>query len=460
MSFLTQRISQWADLWNPYDPAQLPSKGKGIEPIVVDDGSVRHTTVRVIIVGFIAFLGWASVAPLDAGVVIEGSVIVSGNRKAVQHPGGGVIQEINVREGARVKKGDVLLKINPLSTEANLSSTEAEYISMLAAESRLLSERTGNSSIKWKNELVSFGNSDARVIEAKQVQQQLFDSRRAELTSQLRILGEQLAGLQAQAASLVKVLAEKRSQMVSIEQQARNTNQLAKEGYVPESQAAELQRNQSALQGDIASLMAQIASNQASISATQLQIVQQRTTFIRDIDVQLTETQKNRDAYQTRIASLKFDRSLTEVRAPVSGIVVGLKTNTVGGVIGAAQVLMEIVPEGGHLIIEAKIPTVSIDKVHAGLESDLRFSAFNQRTTPVIPGYVRLVGADKLTDEKGNDYYLSHVEATDEGQRLLGLNHVQPGMPVEVIVKTGERTFMAYICKPIKDRFARSFKDE
>jgi protease secretion system membrane fusion protein len=452
-------MSAWAGTWSPYDPANLAPKGPGIDPIIIDDRQVRHSVVWVIVISFIAFLVWAFLAPLDSGVVIAGTVTVSGNRKAVQHPGGGVVQEMHVREGMVVKQGDVLLKINPLNSEANLTSAEVQYINLLANESRLLAERTGTA-IQWKRELNQFGAKDLRVIEAKQVQQQLFNSRRTELDSQLHILREQLAGQEAQAISLVKGLAEKRSQLASIEGEGRNVTQLAKEGYIPQSRANELQRTQSSLQGDVANLTAQIASNQSAIAATQLQITQQRTSFTRDIDNQLTETQKNRDAFQTRLASLQFDRSLTEVRAPVGGTVVGLKINTVGGVIGAGQLLMEIVPEGGHLIVEAEVPTVSIDKVHSGLDADLRFSAFNQRTTPVVAGKVSLVGADKLTNPAGVDYYLAQIQTSEEGMKQLGDNHIQPGMPVEVIVKTGERTFMTYLFKPLADRFARSFKEE
>jgi protease secretion system membrane fusion protein len=459
MSEIRQRASNLVSMWNPYALGNLSPKGPGIEPVILDESQVRYSAVRLIIVSFLAFLVWAYLAPLDAGVVIEGTVTVSGNRKAVQHPGGGVVQEMLVREGLQIRQGDVLLKINPLNSEANLTSAEAQYINLLASESRLLAERT-STEIRWKPELAKFGAADVRVAEAKMVQMQLFNSRRAELDSQLRILREQLSGQEAQAASLVKVIAEKRRQLESVEREAKNVAQLAKEGYVPEARANELLRTQSSLQSDVASLTAQISSNQSAMAATQLQISQQRTSFTRDIDSQLTDIQKNRDAYLSRMASLKFDRSLTEVRAPVSGTVVGLKINTVGGVIGAGQVLMEIVPEGGRLIVEAEVPTISIDKVRAGLDTDLRFSAFNQRTTPVIAGTIKLVGADKLTNAAGVDYYLAQIETSVEGVHQLGVHHIQPGMPVEVIVKTGERNFMSYLFKPLTDRFARSFKED
>jgi protease secretion system membrane fusion protein len=459
MSAVMQRLQAWMLDWNPYDPTRLQDKGQGIEPVLLEASNVLSAVARVVAFSFALFLAWAFFAPLDAGVVITGSVTVSGNRKAVQHPGGGVVQDLLVHEGSLVKAGDVVLKVNPLESAASLTGAELQYINLLTTESRLMAERAGTD-IRWKPELAEFGGNDTRVAEAKMVQLHLLSSRRIELESQQRILREQLVGQEAQAHSLIKVTLEKRSQLTLMALEAKNTSQLAKEGFVPESRANEVLRSQSALQSEMANLAAETTRTQSSIAATQLQIVQLRSSFNRDIDNQLTEIQKNRETYLGHMASLQFNRNLTEVRAPVAGTVVGLKVNTVGGVITGGQVLMEIVPEGGSLIVEAEVPPASVDKVHAGLQADLRFSAFNQNTTPVVPGVIKLVGADKLKNPANTDYYLAQVEITPEGVGLLGANRIQAGMPVEVVVKTGERSFMTYLLKPLADRFARSFKED
>ncbi len=458
MSAALQWLRRWGAVWNPYDPARLPDKGAGVVPVVMDEARTRHNMVWVITLAFGAFLVWSVTAPLDGGVVVNGSVIVSGNRKAVQHPAGGVVVDILVQEGAQVRQGDVVLRVNPLSSEASLGSVEGEYINALATEARLLAER-GGGPIRWKKDLDAFGLNDARVAEAKALQLQLYSSRREEQQNQVRILHEQAASQQAEADSQVKVLAEKRGQLRLVADEARNTVQLSKEGYVSESRANEVLRAQSSLEADLASLMASVAKTRSSISATQLQIAQLRSVFLKEIDAQLSEIQKTREGMHVRVAALTFDRALTEVRSPATGTVVGLKTSTVGGVISAGQVLMEILPQGGQLIVEAKVPTASIDKVRQGLHADVRFSAFNQTTTPVVPGVVRLVGADKLTDQNGAEYYLAQVETTAEGQRMLGENRIQAGMPAEIVVKVGERSFMSYLVKPLTDRIARSFKD-
>lgn len=460
MNAVRQRLSSWTGGWNPYNPEDLErSNRRGLEPVAVTEAPVMALAVKVVVASFAAFTAWAFMAPLDAGVVVHGSVTVSGYRKAVQYPTGGVVQKLMVKEGDHVRQGDVLLRVNPLSSEANLVSAELQYINLLATESRLLSERAHGAEIRWKPELEAFGPSDPRATEAKLVQMQLFRSRSLELESQGRVLREQLAAQEAQLNGQTKLLGEKRKQLELIVHEARNTAQLAKEGYVPESSANSLLRMQSSLEGEILGATAQISSIQSTMSAVREQIQQQRNAFQRDIDAQLTETQKTREADLRKLEALKFERSLTEVRAPASGTVIGLKINTEGGVIGAGQILMEIVPEGSHLVVDAEVPVAEIDKVRKGMDTDLRFSAFNQRITPVVPGVVHLVGADKLSNPKGEEYYLAQIETTPEGLSLLGKHQIQPGMPVEVVVKAGERSFIEYLMKPLSDRFARSFKE-
>jgi protease secretion system membrane fusion protein len=179
---------------------------------------------------------------------------------------------------------------------------------------------------------------------------------------------------------------------------------------------------------------------------------------LKEVDTQLQEIQKNKDATLVKLEATQFDRDLTEVKAPVSGSVVGLKVFTVGGVITAGQVLMEVVPKDETLIVQAKIPSLIIDKVRVGMPTDMRFTSFNITTTPVVSGVVKVVGADKEPAQNPNDeYYLGLVEVTKEGlQKLAGLK-IQPGMTVDVIVKSGERTFMSYLLKPLSDRFATAF---
>lgn len=453
------RLSRWLAGFNPYDPDLL--ERDGLKPIRIEESQSKRVFAWITATSFLLFVGWALFAPLDAGVAVTGTVVVMGNRKAVQHPAGGVVTELRVREGDVVKQGDVLLKINPLTTEANLSGVELDYINALASESRLQAERATAAVIAWLPELQAYGN-DPRVAEAKALQTKLFQSRRSEYSDQQRIYQEQLVGLQAQLRELQNVMAIRKEQLSVLNEEASSNRDLASQGFIPRSKANEVERTRSEMLSSLANTTAEIAKVQSNIGATRLQLTQHQASFRKDADTQLADVQKNRKAGKGKVEALQFDLSLAEIRAPVSGSVVGLKVNTVGGVITNGQVLMEIVPREGRLIVEAEVPPQYIDKVHVGLEADMRFSAFNLNTTPVIPGKVILVGADKLTGTppaKPAEYYLAQVETTGEGLKRLGDKVVQPGMPVEVIVKTGERSFFSYLVKPISDRFARSFKD-
>lgn len=441
---IDSKATSWIRSWNPYDPSQLTERN--LQPVAVEESQIRKSAARWFFLGLVIFLGWAFWAPLDAGVSVSGNVVVSGYRKSVQHPTGGVVQEIMVREGDPVRQNDVLIKINPLNTEANLTNAELQYINLLVTESRLRAERLSRPRVEWVKELDKWGN-DERVKEAKQIQLELFASRKADM-------GNQISGLSAQIAGIQTAIESRKVQLATLTEELKSNQKLAEEGFVPRSQANNTLRSKVELESSL-------ANAHADLGKTRAQIAQLQTAYLKDIDRELSETQKNREAFQTRFEAAKFDRVQTEIKAPVDGTVVGLKVFTVGGVITASQVLMEIVPNGGTLMVEAQIPTTLIDKVRVGLQADMRFVAFNQSTTPVIPGRVKLVGADKQPPKEGQqgEYYLAQIETTAEGLALLGKLKVQPGMPVDVVVKTGERSFVSYLLKPITDKLARAFKD-
>ncbi len=406
---------------NPYDLNKI--KQRSLDPVQIEESPIRKLATKVFLTFFAVFVIWALVAPLDQGVYVPGSVVVAGNRQQVQHPAGGVVTAILVKEGQAVEANQVLIQINPLSSEANLTGAELQYINLLATESRLKSEREGAGSITWLQGLDRYAK-DARAQEAKQIQQKLFASRKAEYTNSLK---------------------SQKVQVETLTTEATNAAQLAKEGFMPQAQAS-------------AALRAKVSA-EAALS----QLINGRAG---EIDKELAEAQKNREALEQRVQALAFDADRNNVRAPVAGIVSGLKVNTVGGVIGGSQVLMEIVPNTDAFVVEARVPTQEIDKVRKGMEADIRFAAFNERTTPVIPATVTLVGADKIASDKAVDptasnpqgeYYVARVEMTADGAKKLGDNRLQPGMPADVIIKSGERNFVSYLFKPLTDSFSKAF---
>jgi protease secretion system membrane fusion protein len=456
---LLDRLSEWAKSFNPYVPEDLTKDG--IEPVKIEESSIKKQAGKVVFVTFAIFFVWSVVAPIDSGIVVNGKVVVMGSRKSVQHPSGGVVEEILVHEGALVKQGDVLVRVNPLNIDANLRQAEYEYINAAAAYSRLLAERSGSDTIVWDTELREFGQND-QVAEAQRLQFAMFHSRRAEMSDQRDILLEKDRGLHQQLKAQEMVLQLRQSQMAPIIDDAQSMRKLAADGFVPRSQANQAERSSSEAQASIATLRSDIASIRTSIASNQLELSKLKAAFMKEVDAQLSETQKARETVHAKVASLRFDQSHSNLKAPTNGTVVGLKVHTVGGVITGGQVLMEIVPAEQTLIAEAAVPPYLIDKVSVGMATDMRFSAFNSNTTPVVPGVVRLVGADRLPPNPPQfpeEYYLIQVETTEAARHMLAGKNILPGMPVEVIVKAGERSFMNYLLKPLLDRFARSFKE-
>ena len=291
-------LSGWLAAINPYDPDKL--ERDGVKPIRIEEAESKRTLSIIVLLTFALFMGWALFAPLDAGVSMTGNVVVMGNRKAVQHPGGGVVTELRVREGDTVNQGDVLLKVNPLTTEANLSGAEIDYINALANESRLQAERESAASITWGEALLSYG-TDPRVIEAKALQVKLFHSRRNEFGDQQRIYKEQLVGLQAQLRELQNVVTLRKEQLAVISDEALNNRDLATQGFIPRSRANEVERARSEMLSSLSNVTSEIAKTQSAIAGIRLQMTQHQSTVRKDIDTQLAEVQKNRKAGKSKV---------------------------------------------------------------------------------------------------------------------------------------------------------------
>ena len=448
--------SSW---WNPYDPDKLEITD--VVPVEITESSIQSKVIWGMTIMLGLFLAWAFVAPLDAGVHVTGQVSVSDKRKEIAHPSGGVVQELFVSEGQRVEKGQVLLTVNPLNTEARLETAMLDYINALGRESRLMAEAADASAIVWLDELLEMGDKDPRIQQVMAAQTQTFESGRQERDQQRSIYVQRSRSLTTQLAELKSVLNLKREQVKSLSEDASSSRALASEGYVPKASANELERQRGSSLASLSSTISEISNTQSQLDSNRLELARITSTFKKEANDLLTEVRKERKVLRSQLDSLQFDRALAEVKSPVSGKIVGLKTNTVGGVIRGAEVLMEIVPEDSKLVIEAKVPPHHIDKVFSGMDADLRFTAFNANTTPVISGKVSVVGADLQPRKPGDDqdFYLAVVETDPSQIQKLGDVLVQAGMPVDVIVKNGQRTFASYLIKPLTDSVAISFKD-
>lgn len=415
---------------------------------------------KILLTAFAVFLAWAAFAPLDSGVAAPATVKVAGNRKTIQHLTGGVVDQILVKEGEPVKRNQVLIKLNPTRTRSDLGVTHAQFIVAKTVESRLLAERDNLVAIQFSPELKPFAQ-DPRLKDAMVLQERLFTTRRAALQGELAILKENLAGAKEQLAGLEEVRKTRAVQLKSISEELASVRELAKDGYFPRNRMLEVERSAASLNGQLAEDIANIGKIKNQIGEFKLRGIYRQQEYQKEVQQQLTDIQKETTALASRLDAINYEVDNTLIRSPIDGYVVGLMVHTVGGVIQPGGHLMDIIPEHETFLVDAQVPVESIDKVHANLPVDIAFPALSSKQTPNIPGEVLTISADRLTDEVTRQpYFLAQVKVSSDGMKMLGQHKIRPGMAASVTIKTGERTMLNYLFKPLFDRIASGFKEE
>lgn len=419
--------------------------------------SPKRVGLLIFFLVFGVFGVWAAVAPIDGAAPAPGTVIVRSNRQVVQHLEGGIVQEILVRNGDAVAAGEPLLVLDNTQSLAQLEMSNAQFAALRALEARLIAERDGLDQVQFPLALSAL-ESDALVEMASQ--EQIFRTRKNQLEGSVDVLQQRIEQLQSRLQGLRALRESKEELALSFAQELDDVRALLEEGFSDKNRLRELERNASILRGEAAELTANISSTQMQVGETRLQIIQQESEFQNEVANQLSEVQTNiRDVSERRNA-LRDIVSRTVVKAPVAGVVNGLQVHTVGGVIGPGSRLADIVPQSDELIIEARVSPIDIDRVAVGQEAKIRFSAFSN-SVPNIFGTVIHVSADAFTDENtGASFYTTRVEVTPEGRANLGNLALVPGMPAEVFITTGSRTFLQYLMKPVTSALARSFRED
>jgi protease secretion system membrane fusion protein len=416
----------------------------------------------IVLLGVGGFLLWALLAPLDKGVPLSGTVAKESNHKTVQHQGGGTIQEILVRDGDVVKAGQVLVRMNAINARAGYDITDVQYLTALATQARLVAERDGLSKISFPEELTK-RRAEPRVAELMSLQSQLLLSRQGSLHNELAGVDENIAGLKMQIQGLQESRQSKKEQIDILKEQLVGMRDLAKEGYVARNRLFDLERTYAQLNGAISEDIGNIGRAQRQVLELSLRKSQRAQDYQKEVRTTLSDTQREADATRAKREAQQFELSNVEIKAPADGTVVNLSVFTQGGVVGPGAKLMDIVPSDDPLIVEGMLPVNLIDKVHAGLKVEMMFVAFNANKTPHIEGEVEQVAADRNVDEKsGASFYKVRVRVTPKGTRMIAEHKLKviPGMPVELFVKTGERTMMNYLLKPVLDRANSSMSED
>jgi len=388
----------------------------------------------VLVVGFGGFLLWTALAPLDEGVAAQASVSIETRRKTIQHLSGGVIHQVLVKEGQWVKEGEVLVELDESVSKANYQAVRQNYMGQRATESRLLAELQGLPNISFHPDLLK-ASSDPLVQQHMQTQLELFKSRRASNV--------------ASTLGISTMLENRQTQALLQSQQLNAIKDLAAEGYAPRNQVLQMEQAQAELRAVVADL-----------NASQSRV---RQEYLKEVSTQLADVRREVQSGQEKLIAVTEDLARTQLRSPVEGQVVGLTLGSTGGVVTPGQRLMDIVPKGESLMVDAKVPPHVIDKVFAGEAVEVRFSTFANSPQLVLDGRLMSVSSDVITEQTamGNmSYYLARIEITPEGIKQLGKRVMQPGMPAEVLIKTGERSVLTYLMHPLTKRLASAMKEE
>ena len=432
---------------------------KNSDNVDMNDARPRRWGWWLLIGGFGGFLTWAFLAPLDAGVSAAGSVVVTGNRKAVQPLVGGKIVAIFAKDGDEVTAGQVLVRLDDTQSRSQLDISKGQWLTSMATEARLVAERTGHSApdfpMALRNEI-----ADPRAVAAMTLQGQLFSTRRQALRSELAAMTENMRGVELQTHGIEASRTAKDEQLRLLREQLKNQRDLAEEGFLPRNRVLEQERTIASMVGAIAEDTGSIGRSRQSIAEVKARMITREQEVRKDVEALLADTQRDVSSLRSRLEALQFDVINTEIKSPVNGVVTGLAIHTVGGVVTAGSPMMEIFPKNEMLRVEAQIPPHLIDKVQSGLAVDILFTAFNQVSTPKIRGTVAGVSADVLIDPKQNTpYFKVFVEVTPEGMVKLKKNEIRAGMPAEIFIRTGERTAMNYFLKPMQDRLNRALTE-
>ena len=429
-------------------------------PAVPDSGAGdprREIQLGVIIAAafFILFLGWAAFTPLDAGVNANGIIEVSGNRQTVQNKDGGIITALHVREGQHVQAGQVLIELSAPDVQASERALTSDYLTLLAQRARLLAERTGESNFAPPAEFASLTGDD-RVIadQVMQLQRSEMRARSGSVSAQQSVLGERGQQLVQQQSGYTQQRASLIEQQRLIGEELAGLQKIAEKGFASMNRVRELEREQAALKGQQAQMESEFARAGEGIGETRMQSLSVSRDRLEKIESDLKDTQSKLSEVLPKLVATREQLEHSLVRAPATGQVVGLAVYTVGGVVAPGQKLMDVVPDGRELVIQAQLNPSDADDAFAGQKAQIRFTTVHNRSLPLFTGTVRTVSADSFTDDKtGRSYFRAEIIVPDSEirkvQSVLGRGELRPGLPVAAVLAVRKRTALEYLVEPL-----------
>jgi len=423
-----------------------------------DDGIQRFG--YVVLFFTFGILGvWSFLAPIDGAALAQGYVAVKNNSKTIQHFEGGIVESIKVEEGSEVKVGEVLLTLDTTQIKAQQEIYKGQSVVAKSIKARLLAEQKNKSQVVFPNDLLETNNS--RVSEVLNEQRDIFKARVASREGERLVLEQRIEQLNSKYKGMKGQRKSNQALLASLREETDELQELLKEGFADKRLLREKLREKIRVEGDVSELTASLAQVSIQKGETKLQIIQLEKDANKEIANELAAVKAELFDVSEKLRVTSSSLARTSIQAPVSGAVINLEVHTEGGVVAPGATLLTIVPEGQELTILAEVSPTDIDRLSVGLETEVRFSAFNQKTTPKLLGKVLKLSPDRIINEQtGAAYYLAEVALLQSSlDDIAGLELI-PGMPAEVLIGTGERTLFEYLAKPVTDAFTRSFLEE
>ena len=415
---------------------------------------------------FVGLLGFAALTPLDAGATAEGVVAVSGSRQAVQHSQGGIVTDIRVTEGQRVRKGDIILKISASDAVAVERGLTSDYIAAVAQRARLVAEQSGRSTIPEPHEFANMSAEDRLFAnEALSGQRQLLSARRNALAAERGVLSQRMAQHAEQIGGYKYQIQSNHEQSRLIGEELEGLRALLPKGYVSINRVRAMERSAAELDGSHGAFRAEIARASEAIGEARIQSLSLDKTRLEEVAGQMREVQIRIDEILPKLSAVREQLARSIVRAPASGQVVGLKVFTVGGVVSAGDVLMEIVPQDRALVIEGKVSPTDADDLSPGMETQVRFSALQERNLPILKGQLTKISADSFEDQRtGTNYF--KIEAIVPPDELAKLDLIRrggalkAGLPAQVLIPLRKRTALDYLIEPLTQSLWKAGREQ
>lgn len=434
------------------------------KPSSTDDTrpNLRHPAgigFAIILIFFGGFGVWAAMAPLYSAAIAPGQIVVDSNRKVIQHLEGGIIKKIYVREGHIVKKGDPLVALAATDAQSNLNAVISEHYELLAKAARLVAERDNRDTMIYPKHFPKIKKTPL-FQEIFKSQQAIFDSNRKAQVAQVNTLKKRIRFLQQEIKTQEDRIKAESRQYELVKREIDAVEKLAKAHFVAKNKLWALQREAARLQGRINEYQSEIAQAQQRIAQTELELVSFVNKTRQSVLTELRATQRQIMVIKERHFSSQDVVHRSVIKAPLTGTVVNLQVHTIGGVIKAGQSILDIVPLRDQLIIEARVSPLDIDVVRQGLSARVKLIAYSSRYHNDLNGKVVYVSADTVTDDKtGQAYYKARVKIDAAQLKKVKDMLLYPGMPVQVMIITGHRTFLDYLLKPIERTFDRAFRE-